>query len=196
MQAFRFAAAASLAALISAPAFAQTDTAAPAAAPAPAAAESVASISLPAKGDTIETLRASGRFNILLRGLDATNLTGVIKAQTSLTVFAPTDDAFAALPPGELARLTRDPSAMQQLLTYHLINTPVDPAKLAGGRSQIATVGGAGLVLDGSGAGLMANDAHVLIAGVKTPNGLVYVVDKVLTPAGAAAAATPAAPAP
>lgn len=192
MQAFRFAAAFSLAALISAPAFAQT---APAEAPAPApAAAPIPTATLAVKGDMIETLRATGHFNIFLRGLDATNLTGVIKAQPSLTVFAPTDDAFAALPPGELSKLTRDASLMQQVLVYHLINAPIEPSKFASGKASVPTVSGQPLVLDGTSGTLKANDATITVAGVKTPNGLIYVVDKVLKPEAATAPAAASAP--
>lgn len=194
MQAFRFAAAFSLAALISAPAFAQTAPA-PVAAPAPApVAAPIPTETLAVKGDMIETLRATGRFNIFLRGLDATNLTAVIKGQPALTVFAPTDDAFASLPPGELSKLTRDNQLMQQLLMYHVINASIEPTKFASARASVPTVAGAPVVLDGTSGTLKANDATITIAGVKTPNGLIYVVDKVLTPQTAPAAAGASAP--
>lgn len=185
MQAFRLAAAASLAALIAAPAFAQ-DAAAPAAPVAEAAAPAVAAPNVVAKGDTIETLKAAGQFTTLLKALDDTNLTGVVKAQKTLTVFAPTDAAFAALP--DLAKLQDDPAAMQQVLVYHLINAPVEKSKIAGAKGPVTTVAGSGLVLDGSdAAALKANDANILVAEVKTTSGVVYVVDKVLKPETATA---------
>ncbi|MFZ5670107.1 MAG: fasciclin domain-containing protein [Pseudomonadota bacterium] len=178
MQAIRFAAALSLAAFVAAPALAQT-------ADAPAAAAPAAPRVAPA-GDTIETLRASGQFKILLRAFEVTNLTAVIKGQRSLTVFAPTDAAFDALGEAEVARLLADPAALQGLLVYHLVNTPVDSSKIAGARGPVQTVSGQGLVLDGT-AGLKANDAAIVQADIRTPNGIVHVVDKVLTPAAAAA---------
>jgi len=192
MLALRIAAALSATALFTTPALAQTIEAP--AAEAPAAAAPVV-----AQGDTIETLRASGRFKILLKAFDRTNLTEVIKAQTALTVFAPTDAAFTALPPAQLQALTEDAPALQTLLIYHLINAPIESAMLVGARGPVATVSGKGLLLDGSGAGLMANDAHVVQADIHTTSGIVHVVDKVLTPETAEAllAARPAAaPAP
>lgn len=189
MQAFRLATAASVMALLAAPAFAQ-DAAAPVA-PAPAVAPAAAP-TVVAKGDTIETLKASGQFSTLLKALDATNLTGVIKAQKTLTVFAPTDAAFAALPAGELDKLMSDAPALQQVLTYHLINSPIDKTKIVGAKGPVASVAGPNLVLDGSAGdtGLKVNEAHILVADVKTSSGILYVVDKVLTPEGAAAALT------
>lgn len=176
----RFAAVLSLAALVAAPAFAQAPPAtpvAPVAATAPAAAQVV-----PA-GDTIETLRASGQFKTLLRALDTAGLTAVIKGQRSLTLFAPTDAAFAALPAGEVSRLMTDPPRLQALLMYHLINAPVDSAKIGAARGPVTTVSNAGVVLDGlTGPGLMANDASIVQADIRTPNGIIHVIDKVLKP--------------
>lgn len=186
MTALRFAVALTLAASIAAPALAQT---APAAAPAaPPAVVAPPAMSVVASGDTIETLKANGQFKTLLKAFDRTNLTALIKAQKTVTVFAPTDAAFAALPAGELDRLMKDPATLQRLLVYHLINTPIDSAKLAGAKGPVNTVAGSGLVLDGSGQGLKANTANILAFDVKTTSGVLFVVDAVLTPEGAAAA--------
>ncbi len=195
MQALRFAAAFSLAAAVAAPALAQTPPAPatePAAAVAPMAAP-VQKLALAPAGDTIETLRAAGQFKTLLSALDKANLTALIKAQRAVTLFAPTDAAFAALPPGELDRLMKDRAALQRLMTYHLINAPVDSAKLIGAKGPINTVANSGLVLDGSTEGVLrANTANVLAFDVKTSNGVIFVVDAVLTPEGAAVAMAPA----
>jgi len=192
MTALRFAAALTLGASIAAPALAQT---APAAAPlAPPAVVAPPTMSVVASGDTIETLKANGQFKTLLKAFDRTNLTALIKAQKTVTVFAPTDAAFAALPAGELDRLMKDPAALQRLLVYHLINTPIESAKLAGAKGPVNTVAGSGLVLDGSGQGLKANTANILAFDVKTTSGVLFVVDAVLTPEGAAAAMAEPAP--
>ncbi|MDO9473923.1 MAG: fasciclin domain-containing protein [Caulobacter sp.] len=187
MTVMRFAVALTLAACVAAPALAQT---APEAAPVAAVAAPAAapSMTVVASGDTIETLKANGQFKTLLKALDRTNLTALIKAQKTVTVFAPTDAAFAALPAGEMDRLMKDPAALQGLLVYHLINTPIESAKLVGAKGPVNTVAGSGLVLDGSGEGLKANTANILVADVKTSSGVLFVVDAVLTPEGAAAA--------
>ena len=74
--------------------FAQAQDATAPAAPAPAASSPVV-----AKGDLIQTAEASGQFNTFLKAVGAVNLTSVLKTNQNLTVFAPTDAAFAALPP-------------------------------------------------------------------------------------------------
>ncbi|MDO9334836.1 MAG: fasciclin domain-containing protein, partial [Caulobacter sp.] len=167
--------------------------AAPATPAAPAAGAPTAGAptagSLVAKGDIVDTLKASGKFTVLLRGLDATNLTTLLKTNKNLTLFAPTDAAFAALPDGELARLEANPTELQKVLTYHLINASVDSSKVKGAKGAIATVAGPQITLDGSGAAIMAGDATITQADVKATNGIVHVIDKVLMPTGTPVAA-------
>ncbi|TAJ72751.1 MAG: fasciclin domain-containing protein, partial [Gallionellaceae bacterium] len=67
-----------------------------------------------AKGDIVETLKASGQFTNLLKATDATNLTVVLKTAPGLTVFAPTDAAFAKLPQAQLTALMADKAALQK----------------------------------------------------------------------------------
>jgi uncharacterized surface protein with fasciclin (FAS1) repeats len=99
-------------------------------------------------------------------------------------VFAPTDAAFAALPAGELDRLMKPDNAtqLQQLLIYHIVNAPVTEAKVKGAKGPVKTVAGSDLLLDGSADPYKANSAQVLQANVQATNGLVYVVDHVLSP--------------
>lgn len=187
--------------VVTPPAVAAPSAAAPASAVAPAAG------ALVARGDVIETLKADGRFTTLVKALDATNMTTVLKTNRNLTIFAPTDAAFAALPAGELDRLMKDAPALQKLLTYHVINATVDAARITGAKGGVKTVAGSDLVLDGSGDALRANTATIVQADVRATNGAIHVVDKVLMPetapsvaattgSGADAAATaPATPA-
>lgn len=168
-----------------------TPSAAPTAATpaAPAAVATPAAPALVAKGDVVETLKADGRFKTLIKALDATNMTSVLKSNRNLTVFAPTDAAFAALPPGELDKLMKDPPALQKLLTYHVVNATVDSTKIKGAKGGVKTVAGSEVVLDGSGEGLKANTASIVQADVRPTNGTIHVVDAVLTPETAPSAA-------
>src|SRR5690606_9907894 len=93
-----------------------------------------------ARSDLLETLKADGRFTVLLTGLQATNLAGLVKTSPHLTLFAPTDAAFAKLPPGELERLMQDRPALQRLLTHHLVNAPLKTTKFMGAKGPIPTV--------------------------------------------------------
>lgn len=188
-------ASAAVAALWAGAAFAQAPAApapapaAPAAAPAPAATAQVV-----AKGDLMDTVRQSGQFTTFVKAVDATNLTSVLKTNKNLTVFAPTDAAFAALPAGELNRLMGDKAALQKLLVHHVINARVDSAKIKGAKGPVTTVANDAVELDGSGDQLKADNATIVQADVMATNGILHVVDRVLMP-GAAAAPSAAAPA-
>ena len=140
---------------------------------------------LVAKGDIIETLKADGQFKTLLKALETANMTSVLKTNRNLTIFAPTDAAFAALPAGELDRLMKSPAELQKLMTYHLINATVDSSKIKGAKGGVKTVAGPELVLDGSSDMLMANNAGIVQTDVVATNGTVHVVDKVLMPSTA-----------
>jgi uncharacterized surface protein with fasciclin (FAS1) repeats len=172
-----------------------------AAAPAPAAAPAVpAQLTITPAGDLADTLKASGQFTILVKALDASNLTGLLKTAGPLTVLAPTDDAFKALPPGQLDDLLKIENAgqLQQLLIYHLINAAVTPAKIQGSIGPIRTVAGTDVQINATAAPTKINDANVVGEATVT-NGNIYAIDKVLTPgwtppAAPAAAAAPAAP--
>ena len=184
-------------------AFAGSALAQPAAAPAapPAAAAPAAppamSMTIAPAGDIADTLKASGQFTILVKALDASNLTSVLKTAGPLTILAPTDAAFNALPAGQLANLMKIENAaqLQALLTYHLINAGVPTSKIQGSKGPISTVAGTPVQIDGTGSMIMVNDASVVGHAVVS-NGDIYAIDKVLTPGGAAAAAPAAAPAP
>ncbi|MES2036014.1 MAG: fasciclin domain-containing protein [Pseudomonadota bacterium] len=168
-------------------------SAAPATAATPAAVAPAAAGQVVAKGDIVETLKADGHFTTFVKAIDAANMTSVLKTNSNLTVFAPNDAAFAALPAGELDKLMKDPAALQKLLTYHVVNATVDSTKIKGAKGGVKTVAGSELMLDGSGATPMANNATIVQADVKATNGTVHVVDKVLMPGGATDTATAAA---
>lgn len=165
-----------------------TAAAAPAATPAPVAtpapAPAVAIAPVVAKGDMIETAKASGQFTVFLKALEKTNLTEVVKKTPTLTVFAPTDAAFAALPAGELDRLMKTENAqeLQSLVVYHLVNAPIDSAKMKGAKGTVQSVAQREVLLDGSGETLKVNSANIVQADVRPTTGIMHVVDRVLSP--------------
>ena len=163
--------AAAMAAAVCTPALAQP--AAPPAAPAPAGA---AAVNITPSGDIIQTLTAAGQFTSLLKALDATNLTGVLKTPGPLTLFAPTDAAFAAASV-DMSNKT----ALQQLLVYHIINAKVDDSKIKGAKGPIPSAAGKPIYVDGSGTPATADGANI-VADVTVSNGVIHVVDKVLSP--------------
>jgi uncharacterized surface protein with fasciclin (FAS1) repeats len=130
-------------------------------------------------------LKATGEFTILLKALDAANLSGLIQTHADLTLLAPTDAAFAALAPGKLDDLMKPANAatLQHVLVYHLIAAKVAPSEVEGhAAGPIKTAAGATVTFDGTNPVLKINDTKVLQAGVAGSNGYIYVLDKVLTP--------------
>jgi len=169
--------------------------------PAPVAQAPAAPVVAPAvvpvvaTGDVVDTLRASGQFTVFLKGTDATNLTGFLKARKDITIMAPTDAAFAALPPADLARLLAPANRgeLQKLLLYHLINARVPLSEFKGAIRSAPTLAGLPVDLNG-GDVLLVNAAPIQQADVLASNGVILVLSSVLNPAAAPVAA-PAAPA-
>lgn len=166
-------------------------TTATTATPAQQAAPAATGAKVVANGDIIQTLKLSGQFTTFAKAADATNLTGLLAKQPNLTVFAPTDAAFAALPPGQLDKLMADKASLQKLLTYHIVNAPVDSAKIRGAKGPVPTVANLPVELDGSEGGLKVNDADIIQADVRATNGIIQVIDKVLVPGAATGASAP-----
>lgn len=209
MQLNRFVTTAVAAAFIACPAAALAQDAGapptpPPAAPAPPA-HIAPSIPKVAGGPNIyDTLKASGQFTILLKAVDQSGLAPVLQ-RYPVTMFAPTDAAFNALPPDVLTKLmaANDTSAnqLQQILKYHLINAQVDASKIRGAKGPVNTVENTPVQLDGSNPDdLMVNNADIIQADVRTGNGgIINIVDKVLIPSDSPYASTvstaPAGPA-
>jgi len=170
-----------------------------AAPPAPAAAIPASPHVVP-NGNLITTLQGSGHFTILLKAVDAAGLSDTLKSAPNITLFAPTDEAFQALPPAELAELLAPKNAplLQKVLTYHLVNAKVDSSKIKGAKGPVATVENTQVVIDGSAGVLKVNNADIIQSDVMVSNGIIQVIDKVLVPSdvslpsATAAAAMPA----
>lgn len=96
------------------------------------------------------------------------------------TVFAPVDEAFAALDPATLEALAADPTALTQVLTYHVVEGEAAPGQIAGTHT---TLEGSDVTVAGAPDALTVNDATVICGGITTTNATVYLVDGVLTPA-------------
>jgi uncharacterized surface protein with fasciclin (FAS1) repeats len=134
-------------------------------------------------------LTAGDEFSTLVAALEAAGLTGALDAEGSLTLFAPTNDAFAALPAGTVDDLLADPEALTQVLLYHVVGEGLAAADIAM-MGEIETLQGGMLTVDAGGDPLKINDAAVTAADVAASNGVLHVIDAVLTPAVVAAEAT------
>jgi len=146
-------------------------------------------------GDLMDTLKLNGQFTTFVKAVDSTNLTGLLKTNKNLTVFAPTDAAFASLPAGQLDKLMADKPGLQKFVLLHIVNAPIPASKIKGAKGPVPSAAGQQILLDGSDENaLKVGGADILQSDVQTASGLLQVVDHVLTPADAMAAA-PAAPA-
>jgi uncharacterized surface protein with fasciclin (FAS1) repeats len=121
---------------------------------------------------TTLTAAVSGQLNPEVDLVDTLN-------GDEFTVFAPVDDAFAALDPATLESLKTDTATLTSILTYHVVPGQIEPADIAGTHT---TVQGADLEVTGEGDMWMVNEANVICGGVQTANATVYLIDAVLMP--------------
>ncbi|WP_298937020.1 fasciclin domain-containing protein [uncultured Ruegeria sp.] len=132
--------------------------------------------------DIVDTAVAAGSFETLVAAVQAAELVDTLKGEGPFTVFAPTDDAFAALPEGTVADLLK-PENKDQLvavLTYHVVPGKVMSGDLSDDMTA-ATVQGGDITIDLD-SGVMVNDANVVQADIETSNGVIHVIDKVILP--------------
>jgi uncharacterized surface protein with fasciclin (FAS1) repeats len=122
----------------------------------------------------------AGIFTTLLAAADAANLTSVLYNDGPLTLFAPTDDAFAALPDGTVENLLKNPKELAKVLKYHLVKGNIFSSDLNNG-SSVATVLGSPINISTT-EGVLVNNAKVIQADMEASNGVIHVIDKVLLP--------------
>lgn len=130
--------------------------------------------------DIVDTAVDAGTFTTLVAAVQAAGLVDTLKGDGPFTVFAPTDDAFAALPEGTVEALLADPEALAAILTYHVIAGKVMSGDLSN-NMMAATVNGASVTIMTEG-GVMVNDANVVAADIEASNGVIHVIDKVILP--------------
>ena len=140
------------------------------------------SVVLPRK-DIVDTAIKAGSFKTLVTAVKAADLVETLKGKGPFTVFAPTDAAFGKLPEGTIPSLLENKAALSGILTYHVIPGRVLSSDLPIGRTEVATVQGSKLLIekkrDGS---VTINGANVVSADVLAGNGIIHVIDTVVTP--------------
>jgi uncharacterized surface protein with fasciclin (FAS1) repeats len=107
------------------------------------------------------------------------NLVETLNSNPGLTVFAPTDDAFAKIDPATLEKLKTDSDLLTKILTYHVVEGQASPTAVVGDHK---TLEGGSVKVAGAGPDLKINDAGLVCGGVKTANATVYMIDTVLMP--------------
>ncbi|WP_299677797.1 fasciclin domain-containing protein [uncultured Roseobacter sp.] len=135
-----------------------------------------------ASKDIVDTAANAGSFSTLVAAVEAADLVDTLKGEGPFTVFAPTDEAFAALPEGTVESLLQPENKDQliAILTYHVVPGKVMSTDLSDGMSA-TTVQGGDLTVDLSD-GVKINEASVTSADVEASNGVIHVVDTVILP--------------
>lgn len=130
--------------------------------------------------DIVDTAVDAGSFTTLVAAVEAAGLVETLKGEGPFTVFAPTDEAFAALPEGTVEGLLADPEALAAILTYHVVPGQVMSGDLSDGMTA-TTVNGADITI-GTMGGVTVNGANVVSADVEASNGVIHVIDAVILP--------------
>jgi uncharacterized surface protein with fasciclin (FAS1) repeats len=132
--------------------------------------------------DIVDTAVEAGSFETLVAAVQAAGLVDTLKGEGPFTVFAPTDEAFAALPEGTVENLLlpENKDQLVAILTYHVV-----PGKVMSGDltddMMAATVQGQDITIDLDN-GVMVNSANVVTADIETSNGVIHVIDQVIIP--------------
>jgi uncharacterized surface protein with fasciclin (FAS1) repeats len=122
-----------------------------------------------------------GRFETLVAALDAAGLVETLSGEGSFTVFAPTDDAFAALPDGTVEGLLADVDALTNVLLYHVVDGKVMSVDVVA-LTQAEALQGDSLDVSFDGESVKINESTVIIPDIEASNGVIHVIDAVLLP--------------
>lgn len=135
----------------------------------------------PAPATVVDIIVNSPDHTVLETAVIAAGLADDLSAEGPFTVFAPTDAAIAALPAGALEALLADPTgALAEVLLYHVVGAAALSTDLSDGQ-LIATLQGGDVEVSIDGMGVMINDANVIVADLVADNGVVHVIDAVLS---------------
>ena len=131
--------------------------------------------------DIISTAEAAGSFTTLLTAIEVAGLTDTLATGGPFTVFAPTDEAFSAIPEADLTALLADKQALTSVLTYHVVDGRVPAAKVVK-LDSATTLQGSDVTINVEGDNVEVNKANVTATDIKASNGLIHVIDTVLMP--------------
>jgi uncharacterized surface protein with fasciclin (FAS1) repeats len=131
--------------------------------------------------DIVDTAVSAGSFQTLVKAVQAADLASTLKSPGPFTVFAPTDEAFAALPKEKLEALLKDKQALTAVLTYHVVPGKVMAADVVK-VSSAKTVQGQPLAISTQGKEVRVNNARVVKTDILCSNGVIHVIDAVVLP--------------
>ena len=129
----------------------------------------------------LETANKAGSFKTLIAAVKAAGLTDALSGEGPFTVFAPTDEAFAALPEGTVESLLKDKEKLTSILTYHVLEGAVK-AETVVGLDKAMTLNGQNVSVKIDKKKVMLDNAEVVTTDIICSNGVIHVIDKVLIP--------------
>ncbi|MFB9835952.1 fasciclin domain-containing protein [Actinoallomurus acaciae] len=131
--------------------------------------------------DPVATAASSNPvLSTLVTAVKKAGLVDTLNSAQNLTVFAPTNDAFAKIPKKTLTKVLADKKTLSSILTYHVVGQRVAPGGLTSG--SFKTLQGGMVTTSDSGESYKVNDANVVCGNVQTANATVYIIDSVLMP--------------
>jgi len=133
------------------------------------------------KKNIVETAAGAGKFNTLVTAVKAAGLVETLSGPGPFTVFAPTDDAFAALPAGTVESLLQNKEKLQAILTYHVVSGKVMAADVVNLKSA-KTVNGQDVTIMVKDGTVMVDNAKVVMTDIECSNGVIHVIDAVILP--------------
>lgn len=133
--------------------------------------------------DIVDTAVAAGSFSTLVAAVQAAGLVETLKGEGPFTVFAPSDEAFAALPAGTVEELVKpeNKDKLSAILLLHVVPGAVKSTDIAGKQLDVTTAGGASVAVDGTN-GVTVDGAKVVTADIACTNGIIHVIDSVILP--------------
>lgn len=133
-------------------------------------------------GNIVDIASASDSFQTLVAALTEAELAEVLQGEGPFTVFAPTDEAFAALPAGTVEELLKPENRemLVQILSYHVVSGAYPSSSLSSG--EVPTVEGSPVTVSVSEGKVMVNEANVIQPDITATNGVIHAIDQVILP--------------
>ena len=162
-----------------------TSAATPTPAPKPNDVPAATATPTPTPMDIVDTAVADGRFQTLAAALGAAELVDTLKGAGPFTVFAPTDEAFAALPAGTIDELLKpeNKQKLTDILLYHVVSGKVMAADVTSLTSATTVLGKDVTITVADGKVFLNDTVQVIITDIEASNGVIHVIDAVLLPA-------------
>jgi len=129
----------------------------------------------------VETAVAAGNFTTLVAAVKAAGLVDALSGEGPLTVFAPTDEAFAKLPEGTVEALLKDKEKLTAILTYHVVDGKVMAGDVVG-LDKATTLNGQAVNISVKDDKVMIDNAQVVKTDIVCSNGVIHVIDNVILP--------------